>query len=99
MEYCGGGDLLQSIQQHKTAPFCIDDVGLATVLQFYLTFFFFLFSFLDLVSFGFFFFVFQILRWFAQMCAATHHIHDKRVLHRDLKSKVPLCRVSFVVVL
>ncbi|KAM8902494.1 serine/threonine-protein kinase Nek3 isoform 4-T4 [Spinachia spinachia] len=29
----------------------------------------------------------DILRWFAQMCAATVHIHDKRVLHRDLKSK------------
>ncbi|XP_051254799.1 serine/threonine-protein kinase Nek3 isoform X2 [Dicentrarchus labrax] len=29
----------------------------------------------------------EILRWFAQMCAAAHHIHDKRVLHRDLKSK------------
>nr|XP_046245646.1 serine/threonine-protein kinase Nek3 isoform X2 [Scatophagus argus] len=29
----------------------------------------------------------DILRWFAQMCAATQHIHDKRVLHRDLKSK------------
>uniref|UniRef100_A0A1A7WCX2 NIMA-related kinase 3 n=1 Tax=Iconisemion striatum TaxID=60296 RepID=A0A1A7WCX2_9TELE len=29
----------------------------------------------------------DILKWFAQMCAATKHIHDKRVLHRDLKSK------------
>ncbi|XP_034063133.1 serine/threonine-protein kinase Nek3 [Gymnodraco acuticeps] len=29
----------------------------------------------------------HILRWFAQMCAAAQHIHDKRVLHRDLKSK------------
>uniref|UniRef100_A0A3Q4A8X6 Protein kinase domain-containing protein n=1 Tax=Mola mola TaxID=94237 RepID=A0A3Q4A8X6_MOLML len=29
----------------------------------------------------------DILRWFAQMCAATLHIHDQRVLHRDLKSK------------
>ncbi|XP_042343093.1 serine/threonine-protein kinase Nek3 [Plectropomus leopardus] len=29
----------------------------------------------------------DILKWFAQMCAAAHHIHDKRVLHRDLKSK------------
>ncbi|KAI3354067.1 hypothetical protein L3Q82_018625, partial [Scortum barcoo] len=29
----------------------------------------------------------DILRWFAQMCAAGQHIHDKRVLHRDLKSK------------
>ncbi|XP_068601341.1 serine/threonine-protein kinase Nek3 [Brachionichthys hirsutus] len=29
----------------------------------------------------------DIVRWFAQMCAATLHIHNKRVLHRDLKSK------------
>ncbi|XP_068581035.1 serine/threonine-protein kinase Nek3 [Cebidichthys violaceus] len=29
----------------------------------------------------------DILRWFAQMCAAALHIHDRRVLHRDLKSK------------
>uniref|UniRef100_A0A674MY48 Protein kinase domain-containing protein n=1 Tax=Takifugu rubripes TaxID=31033 RepID=A0A674MY48_TAKRU len=29
----------------------------------------------------------DILQWFAQMCAATQHIHEKRVLHRDLKSK------------
>ncbi|XP_036821148.1 serine/threonine-protein kinase Nek3 isoform X5 [Oncorhynchus mykiss] len=28
-----------------------------------------------------------ILKWFAQMCSGTMHIHDKRVLHRDLKSK------------
>uniref|UniRef100_A0AAY5EKU4 Protein kinase domain-containing protein n=1 Tax=Electrophorus electricus TaxID=8005 RepID=A0AAY5EKU4_ELEEL len=28
-----------------------------------------------------------ILRWFAQMCLGAQHIHDKRVLHRDLKSK------------
>lgn len=29
----------------------------------------------------------MILKWFAQMCLATKYIHDKRVLHRDLKSK------------
>ncbi|KAF4086193.1 hypothetical protein AMELA_G00103440 [Ameiurus melas] len=28
-----------------------------------------------------------ILRWFSQMCLGTKHIHEKRVLHRDLKSK------------
>lgn len=28
-----------------------------------------------------------VLRWFAQMCLGAKHIHDKRVLHRDLKSK------------
>ncbi|XP_016887319.1 serine/threonine-protein kinase Nek3 isoform X2 [Cynoglossus semilaevis] len=29
----------------------------------------------------------DILRWFSQMCAGARYIHDKRVLHRDLKSK------------
>uniref|UniRef100_A0A672IDJ8 NIMA related kinase 3 n=1 Tax=Salarias fasciatus TaxID=181472 RepID=A0A672IDJ8_SALFA len=30
----------------------------------------------------------SILKWFAQMCVGAKHIHDKQVLHRDLKSKV-----------
>ncbi|XP_026155000.1 serine/threonine-protein kinase Nek3 [Mastacembelus armatus] len=29
----------------------------------------------------------DVLKWFAEMCAGAKHIHDKRVLHRDLKSK------------
>ncbi|KAM4796081.1 serine/threonine-protein kinase Nek3 [Rhinophrynus dorsalis] len=29
----------------------------------------------------------KILRWFVQICLAVQHIHDKRVLHRDIKSK------------
>ncbi|XP_012686385.2 serine/threonine-protein kinase Nek3 isoform X2 [Clupea harengus] len=28
-----------------------------------------------------------VLKWFAQMCSGAKHIHDKRVLHRDLKAK------------
>ncbi|XP_062432616.1 serine/threonine-protein kinase Nek3 isoform X3 [Rhea pennata] len=28
-----------------------------------------------------------ILHWFVQMCLGMKHIHDKRVLHRDIKSK------------
>ncbi|NXM01089.1 NEK3 kinase, partial [Tyrannus savana] len=28
-----------------------------------------------------------ILQWFVRMCLAVKHIHDKRVLHRDIKSK------------
>uniref|UniRef100_A0A803XP59 non-specific serine/threonine protein kinase n=1 Tax=Meleagris gallopavo TaxID=9103 RepID=A0A803XP59_MELGA len=28
-----------------------------------------------------------ILCWFVQMCLGVKHIHDKRVLHRDIKSK------------
>ncbi|XP_030600547.1 serine/threonine-protein kinase Nek3 [Archocentrus centrarchus] len=29
----------------------------------------------------------NILKWFAEMCTGAKHIHDQRVLHRDLKSK------------
>ncbi|KAF1643825.1 Serine/threonine-protein kinase Nek3, partial [Eudyptes chrysocome] len=28
-----------------------------------------------------------ILQWFVEMCLGVKHIHDKRVLHRDIKSK------------
>ncbi|XP_068121148.1 serine/threonine-protein kinase Nek3-like [Hyperolius riggenbachi] len=28
-----------------------------------------------------------VLHWFAQMCLAVQHIHQKRILHRDIKSK------------
>lgn len=29
----------------------------------------------------------QILDWFTQICLALKHIHDKKILHRDLKSQ------------
>ncbi|XP_069496117.1 serine/threonine-protein kinase Nek3 isoform X4 [Ambystoma mexicanum] len=29
----------------------------------------------------------MILQWFVQLCRGVKHIHDKRVLHRDIKSK------------
>ena len=29
----------------------------------------------------------QILDWFVQICLAIKHVHDKRILHRDLKSQ------------
>uniref|UniRef100_G3RVD1 NIMA related kinase 3 n=1 Tax=Gorilla gorilla gorilla TaxID=9595 RepID=G3RVD1_GORGO len=32
----------------------------------------------------------MILNWFTQMCLGVNHIHKKRVLHRDIKSKVIL---------
>ena len=28
----------------------------------------------------------QIMNWFTQMLLAVKHIHDRRILHRDLKS-------------
>ena len=29
----------------------------------------------------------QVLDWFVQMCLAIKHVHDKKVLHRDLKTQ------------
>lgn len=29
----------------------------------------------------------QIMDWFTQICLAIKHIHDKKILHRDLKSQ------------
>jgi len=29
----------------------------------------------------------QILDWFTQICLAMKHIHDKKILHRDLKAQ------------
>ncbi|KAM9319866.1 serine/threonine-protein kinase Nek3 [Gastrophryne carolinensis] len=53
MEYCEGGDLLETIRHQKGKLFSEE----------------------------------MILQWFVQMCLAVQHIHDKRVLHRDIKSK------------
>jgi NIMA (never in mitosis gene a)-related kinase len=32
----------------------------------------------------------QVLSWFVQLCLAIKHIHDRKILHRDLKSQVKL---------
>ena len=29
----------------------------------------------------------QILDWFVQLCLALKHVHDRKILHRDLKSQ------------
>ena len=30
----------------------------------------------------------QVLSWFVQVCFALKHIHDRKILHRDIKSQV-----------
>lgn len=32
----------------------------------------------------------QVLNLFVQLCLAIKHIHDRKILHRDLKSQVPI---------
>ena len=31
--------------------------------------------------------LFQIIDWFVQTCLAVKHIHDRKILHRDIKSQ------------
>lgn len=40
------------------------------------------------------FFLLQILDWFVQICLALKHVHDRKILHRDIKSQV-LFRTSY----
>ena len=32
--------------------------------------------------------LFQVLDYFVQICLALKHVHDRKILHRDLKSQV-----------
>ena len=30
----------------------------------------------------------QVLNWFVQLCLALKHVHDRKILHRDIKTSV-----------
>lgn len=34
------------------------------------------------------FILFQVLDYFVQICLGLKHVHDRKILHRDLKSQV-----------
>ena len=40
----------------------------------------------------------QVLDWFVQICLAIKHIHDRKILHRDLKVS-PTCSTECLTVL
>ena len=33
----------------------------------------------------------QVVNWFLQVCLGLKHIHDRKVLHRDIKAQVYSC--------
>ena len=33
----------------------------------------------------------QLMDWFVQICLAVKHVHDRKILHRDIKSQVSWC--------
>ena len=45
-------------------------------------------------------FLLQVLDYFVQICLALKHVHDRKILHRDLKSQVSCefyCFVSWII--
>jgi serine/threonine protein kinase len=40
----------------------------------------------------------QILDWFVQITLALKHVHDRKVLHRDIKSQVKQKKMKFKII-
>jgi serine/threonine protein kinase len=85
MDYCEGGDLYNKIQSMRGLSISEDQVrewwscilSGCKVLSLILV-----------VIDGVVFFFLKILDWFVQISLALKHVHDRKILHRDLKSQV-----------
>lgn len=100
MEFCSGGDLFLRMQQQKGSLFSEDVVKSLFQYKYQNSFqsilrIFFMVSDQILVCSND--LSLQILRWFSQICLGTKHVHDKRMLHRDLKSKVKYLQITFII--
>ncbi|XP_015707363.1 serine/threonine-protein kinase Nek3 isoform X1 [Coturnix japonica] len=99
MEYCDDGDLMQKIKHQRGKLFPEDTTQRSFChVKIYILVFERIQPFVETGShcagvtydsqvLEVHFLFFQILCWFVQMCLGVKHIHDKRVLHRDIKSK------------
>ena len=51
-----------------------------------------------LISDQFFKFLLQVLDWFVQISLAIKHVHDRKILHRDIKTQVCDCTICYIAV-
>lgn len=72
MDYCDGGDLYKKINSQRGKPIPED-----TVRKNYYSILLFNNSFSSV----------QILNWFVQICLGLKHVHDRKILHRDIKTQ------------
>ena len=77
MDYCDGGDLYKKINDQRGKSIAEDTVDNNT------------WSFILCLHDCFFFSVcvIQVLNWFVQISLGLKHVHDRKILHRDIKTQ------------